>query len=286
MSNEGPYRMVQENGVWLVVDASRQAVPVGVNYAVVFTPAGEAGGHTAARLMNTAYASGRASRDSGVAALTKQAQELDAEWAKRDAQYLALKAENERLGAQVTSLKLAHHDALEYAERLRLTLMPVYYEDDYWWSECLDCGEKGKSAAEIVHTAECGMNKLVEKRNPEEVESLAALTPSPATPAAPLKVCENCRWDDDVDEGYRCNGCGSAMEKWEAIPPTPAPEPAPAVTDRSPGPVGLPVAPPTATVKSCENCGHAPKGVTRGCVPLWLIGCGDGHANWTPRPAS
>jgi hypothetical protein len=73
-------------------------------------------------------------------------------------------------------------------ERLKLSLMPTQYNDDYWWSECLDCGEKGKSIAEIVHSVECGMNRPVEKRSPEDGEALATPPSTPPQATAPLGV--------------------------------------------------------------------------------------------------
>ena len=108
MPSEGPYTAVNENGAWLVIDTSRQAVPVGVNHPVLYTANTEEGAWTAARLMNRARASrgpewDASAQDAYMAvvadrdALKATAQQLDAEWAKRDAECLALRGQVERL---------------------------------------------------------------------------------------------------------------------------------------------------------------------------------------------
>ena len=88
--------------------------------------------------------------------------------------------------------------------------------------------------------------------------ALAPTPPAPAEPAPAPKVCENCL-HGGVESDPRCDGCGTAMEKWEAIPPAPKPEP-------------------TATVKSCETCGNTD------CNWTSRTACLDRH--WTPRPSA
>lgn len=122
--------------------------------------------------------------------------------ASMDAQYLALKAENERL-----------REALLGIEKW----LRIYTNTKDWMQNVADGIVKlTNDRPALTPTPPATPDKGGACADDRAHDGAPRYGTAPAEPAP--KVCENCRWDDDVDEGYRCNGCGSAMEKWEVEP--------------------------------------------------------------------